>query len=510
MMAVELCPRCGLPIEGKKHRSTLGPYGYLCEGCLIDRDLLYKLISISVEPQIATDISDDIGVSYRTSACTREGPLHWSRKRVVHAVQEGNVKLEEMIEIEATKFQQKGMPMYLGSMKAVELLATWHVDEWKDAIVGRGGYQRQRFERRCNEISDYLNDCDVAIIPPILVSLRKGYEFEPRDGNMGILKIPRVKGAITIIDGQHRVGGFKPIAEEAEKTGVDSSLMNYQVPVAFIDSIAVAKRASEVATDDTVKEMAADPINVESAFFFIINRLAKQVRPSHRDVLQYRMFATGIHGIPIITKEIWKIPIVPTVFSLHLDEDSPLRGLINLADIRGLQRPLHLSTFVKSLKTIFDNEDFDAIRKAEGIPTVKPSSKQVAFIKSYWNAVQNIWRDAFTNPRDYLVLRALGVTALNELMNDIFIWCKQDGIEEIPTEEDILKYLVPLEGFNWNRKTSPLGALGGMKGAKEAHMILLAALDTQGVIKAKERLEDLGLLDHEIDVFRARATEAIR
>jgi len=125
-----------------------------------------------------------------------------------------------MIEIEAIKFEQKGMPMYSGRMKARDLLKTWHVERWMDDTLGLTGYQRELFEKRCRDIAKYLLQCEVAIIPPILASLREGFEFEPVKGNFGVLKIPGKPGAITIIDGQHRVGGFKPLEEEEKATGI--------------------------------------------------------------------------------------------------------------------------------------------------------------------------------------------------------------------------------------------------------------------------------------------------
>lgn len=282
----------------------------------------------------------------------------------------------------------------------------------------------------------------------------------------------------------------------------------------FIDAAAIAKKVCEIASGEDVKKIVADPMAVERAFFFIINRLAKQVRDSRKDVLMYRIFATGISGIPIIAKEEWKMPIIPTVYRLHMDPDSPLRGKINLADIRKLQRPIHLSTFVRTLQALFDDEGFKALRKKdmdEGKISDDVSARQLMYIKSFWSVVQELWKDAFSSPKEYLVLKAIGCYALNWLAADVFRWCRKNGIE-VPSDSDIRKYLEPLKGFDWHRKTSPLAALGGMKGAKEAYITLLAALAVQGVKEVEEKLKskELKLSDIEIEAFKLKASSALK
>jgi len=494
MKAVEVCPRCGLPMERKRYQSALGPYEYLCERCYREQHKVYLDV---VTTQMVTFIKHNSKIPYYHK---RPGGLFSPLGQEVRRRME-----KSMVEVEVVRFEQKGMPMYSGKMKARDLLTTWHVERWKEETLGHTGYQRELFDERCRDIAKYLLECDVAIIPPILVSLRKGFKF---DLEKGVLKIPRERGAITVIDGQHRVGGFLPITEEVKKTGIHSDLLDYEVPVVFVDSEAVARKVREVAITENAKKMATDPLSVESAFFFIINKLQKSVRPSHKDVLMYRIFASGIRGIPVIAKEEWKMPIIPVVFRLNLDKDSPLKGLINLADIRGLQRPVHLSTFVKSLGPLFTMDEFKAFREGGMAPT-DLAPKQLEYIKRYWNTIRSLWKEAFNKPKSYMILRAIGVYVLNWLAADICEWCIQKGIG-LPSEEDIQEYLEPIKDFNWDRKTSPLAGLGGMKGAKEAYSILFVALAIRGVKEAKERIEGLGASEEEIEALKLRASTALK
>jgi hypothetical protein len=74
--------------------------------------------------------------------------------------------------------------------------------------------------------------------------------------------------------------------------------------------------------------------------------------------------------------------------------------------------------------------------------------------------------------REYMLLKALGVYSLHWLAKDIFQMCLKQALDFRETE--VLKgILIPLKSFDWNIKTSPLSALGGMKGAGRAHEILL-------------------------------------
>lgn len=114
------------------------------------------------------------------------------------------------------------------------------------------------------------------------------------------------------------------------------------------------------------------------------------------------------------------------------------------------------------------------------------------YVKTYWSVLKEFYPRAFRQDyrSEYLVLRSLSVYALNRLANDIFNWCREDGIKN-PSKDDIKKYLNPLRGFNWSRRTSPIAAFGGQKGVDAAYKELLEELNKGGVEKAKYVLEPL-------------------
>jgi hypothetical protein len=83
------------------------------------------------------------------------------------------------------------------------------------------------------------------------------------------------------------------------------------------------------------------------------------------------------------------------------------------------------------------------------------------------------------------MLRTTSIYALNFLSNDIYSWCLKDGLDPIDIES-INLFLCPLIEFDWDKQTSPFAFLGGGKGVRKAHNVLLNLLSEKGVIQASE------------------------
>jgi hypothetical protein len=395
--------------------------------------------------------------------------------------------MAEIVEMDAVKLVQKGLPMYVGKMKAADLLELSDIERWSEQSLD--GYQRERFKEKTREIAQYLEECSIAMIPALLASFREGEFAQVRD-DFGVLKIPRKMGAIWLIDGQQRTGGFNEIWLElqelqkkekklSKEERIDlekyTALMNYEIAIVFVDANAMVKQVKKEAPNANI-----GPTHVEGAFFFIVNKTQKPVNPSLKDELAYRTLMAGIRGIPVIEKERWRTEVVPIANDLNRN-GSPLKGKINLGGTRGLGRPMQLNSFVTSLEPLFKNND--------NFKALNPEDKK-AFLKSYWSVVKNLFEDAFNYPKDYLVLKTIGVYSLNYLANDIFNWCLSEGIK-VAAEEDIQKYLEPLKGFNWSKDSSALAAFGGKKGVKEAYKILLKTLSDKGSSLASQKFAEL-------------------
>jgi hypothetical protein len=401
------------------------------------------------------------------------------------------------IGIPVVKLQQRELLLYQGKLKAKELLEIWDVKRFKEEnLTVRGtGYQRQEDERRAQEIEDYVTNCQIPLVPSILVAVRSP-KFEQIQPGLGVLKLPRKKGAAFIIDGQHRGMGFDSIVEsikiekqlaatlakDKDKASARTKileledLLEFELPTTFVDSEAAAKTAA--AKIDKSKTMDNKPLtadDVERVFFFVINRTQKSVNPSLKDALEYLIQSGGIRGIPVITKEIWRTEAVPLVRDLNFNPGSPLRKLINLSGRRGAQEPVKLNTFVSSLKPL--------IVKNGRFGKELDKEQQLKYLNEYWAVLRELFASAFDKPKEYLLLRSLSVYALNRLASDVFDWCQNNGVR-IPTRQEIKKYLSLLKGMDWTRNGDMAG-LGGQKGATRAYGILLKKLIKNGIKEAE-------------------------
>jgi hypothetical protein len=411
-------------------------------------------------------------------------------------------KVSEYIKVPVIAFKQKGVQNYVGVIKAKDILDIWHVERFIEDQVHFRGYQRHEEEERMREVYRYLEECQLPVIPAILVSIRKGTRFIQTAENIGILEIPRILGAIEVIDGQHRVGGFfiiKRLLEGErigrkqlvdEKTAKLNELLDFEVPVHFIDSESAVEHMKSLVTPELKENMLKelnkqelDSEDVERVHFFVINKTQKAIRTSLKDTLAYLIHASGIRGIPIIEKEEWKAEIAtPLALELHFNSSSPLKGMINISGAKGLHRPVQLASFVMSLKPLAKNDNFKKLSKDD----------RLAFLKSYWSVIKKLIPAAFDKDtyKEYIILRSLGVRVLNYLASDILDWCIAHGIE-LPSENDIEKYIGPLKEFDFKRKSSKIAAFGGEKGVREAYKLLLEFLGEHGIQEAKKKLEEI-------------------
>jgi hypothetical protein len=277
---------------------------------------------------------------------------------------------------------------------------------------------------------------------------------------------------------------------EVEKLNPDilQRLRDYELPVVFIDS-SQASREIKTLADPNIPLNERD---IERVVFFIVNKTAKSISPSLKDALAYRIKAAGISGIPIIEKKQWRQTATKIALVLFRNghQGSPFSGLMKITGIeqritRGTGRPLTLSAFVTSLDRLIQDEKF-----------MKESYEdQLAFVSTYWRVVKAVRPEGFSDAKNYMVLKSMGVYALNRLARDVFEWCNTKNMK--PDEKNIRKFIEPLKDFDWSKKTSPLADFGGQKGVKASHKLLLKTLAKKGIDEAKESL--LGIDKEEED-----------
>ncbi len=431
-----ICCCCGYEIKDTPHPIENGKK-YVCDKCWNNPDLFFP-------EKLQVD----------------------DRLRLLSKIAEKSRNQSIFIRVNVIKLCQKNIEMYIGKMKSQDILELYEIDKFKEEELT--GYQRELYEERTADLVEYLAKCPVAIMPSLLVSLREA-KFIPRDSDFGILQIPKKKSSIWIIDGQHRIGGFEKIREHfifAQNPNIDPNLflllMNYELPVVFIDTRKAAKEISVKTSKQTIT-----PEDVERATFFIVNKTQKGINPSLKDALLYRIKMGGIEGIPALKKEEWRVRAAYIGITLDQEKDSPLKGKINVSGKKGMGKPIQLNSFISSLKPLLTDKQFSKLSNSE----------RLKFIKSYWSSLKEILPDAFDAKtwKQQMVLKAIGVYCLNWLACDIFKMCVKDGYS-YDDKETLKKVLEPLRSFDWGSQTSPLSILSGMKGARKGHEMLLNIL----------------------------------
>jgi len=428
-----ICACCGFKITGEKYKIE---QGFVCERCWNDPNLFFP-----------------------------EKVKQNKKEFILNALQTEKVKSETLV-VPVIKIQQKDITLYTGKLKAKEFLQLYGIYGFQEKTLE--GYQRELYENKVNDLNNYIARCDIAITPSILISLRNGVNFVPssKGSEIGKIEIPLKKGSIWIIDGQHRIGAFEnvlsKVASFQDESSSFSTLMNYEFPVTFLDSLEAAK----IINDKNGENIT--PTDIERTIFFIINVTHKRISPSLRDVLQYCISEAGVKGIPSIEREGWRTNATFIAIKLSNIKNSPFYQRINVSGIRNSGRPIQLNSFVSSMKPLYLNNIFLGFNDEE----------RLKLLLSYWKVIRNIYKEAFSKKtsRNYLLLKAIGIYCLNWLCSDFLKWCKERELNFFDNLT-IEKYLSKIKDFDWSKDTSPLANFGGMKGVKEAHSILLKKIE---------------------------------
>lgn len=457
-----ICSCCGYEINGETHPIESGQK-HICEKCWNNPEMFFP-----------EKIKQD------------------QRFKLLSEIVKEKGNQNSSVEVKVFKFVQKEIEMYVGKMKVNDILDLYELDKFKDEELE--GYQRERYEERTSELVEYLEKSPLAIMPALLVSLRET-NFIPNDGDFGILNITKRKGSLWIIDGQHRIGGFSKIRErfvfsKILDPSLFSNLMNYEFPIVFIDSNNAAKSIQKNESWNLSMLSAQD---IERTIFFIVNKTQRGISPSLKDALLYRIKNSGIRGLSMIDKEGWRILGAQIGITLNCKENSPLKAKINISGKRKSGKPIQLNSFVSSLEPLFKDREFLNLSDDD----------RICFLEAFWSSLKVLLPEIFESiesrkkdseeygkrfslnigkgakkkknndkqTKTYLLLTSLGVHTVHRLARDILHSGIKKGVDF--TRVDFLQEkLSPLKLFDWEAKTSPLSALGGMKGVSKAYSLL--------------------------------------
>jgi len=310
------------------------------------------------------------------------------------------------IKMEAIRFLQDGVPMYLAAPKMHDLLEKCEVDEWKPHLkeddfknkedyLYKQGYQRKPSERRKKQISRYLQGQEAFLPASIILSLRsKSVNFTPhgKDDNSGIVTI-KENEKFFILDGQHRFAGLKYAIQEDEVL----ELLDYPVPITILTC------------EDKKKEIEQ---------FALINRTQKVVRTELADRLIEFLRRSGIirENIPALNLKDWKSRAVRIAEKVNNDPKSPwYNRIVKPNASKNDFAVAGESEFTKSLKNFLSSE----FGRKKG----NNDDYAIEIINAYWNALKKLMPDSFKAPSKYVIQKTTGFHSWNSILPTVLHEC---------------------------------------------------------------------------------------
>jgi DGQHR domain-containing protein len=286
--------------------------------------------------------------------------------------------------------------MYVTTMKAGDLLASYKIDRW--GTDNPKGYQRTLVPIRVRKAVNYLLKEEGVFPTSVLVNIRGKIEFRPKKSidsfaEFGELVLSPESLPFSIVDGQHRLEGLKEAREE------DPKLDDYPVPVTVVN------------LPDVYTEMRQ---------FYIINTRQKGV-PT--DLVQRHLYEMSEKmGKPKLLvlegeKAVLTAEAIPIVDIIRNDPNSPWYNKVQLPgekkqpNLIMKQRP-----FADSITNILKSR-----------PSFRRENpKELAKILSdYWNALKEIFPEAFEDPADFTIQKTPGTYSLHMVFSQVYDLCEQ-------------------------------------------------------------------------------------
>jgi len=302
------------------------------------------------------------------------------------------------IEINVLKLTQPAGECYVGTMNYVDLLAIAYYDP-RVRIAGDKytGIQRPLNKERIRAINAYLGSSDAALPNAIIASLHQGFSLYETDClNVYKLTIERSPQLVLIVDGQHRLEGFRNLDAK-----------EFDVIVTFL---------VDLQEED------------EAMIFATINGTQTRVNPS----LVYDLFGLTSGRSP--QKTVHEI-----VKKLNSEEGSPFYKSIKMLgrkenDYTGI---ISQSAFAKKLIQFISKDplrDRDLIAKKQPLPYTDKDAENLIFLqpfkeqrddfiyailKNYFSALKKLLHNQWGS-KNYLITKSIGVHAYMEYLRYIY------------------------------------------------------------------------------------------
>jgi DGQHR domain-containing protein len=298
--------------------------------------------------------------------------------------------------IKAFRIHQKGIPIYVSIMTAKDVVNVMRYDRF--GVDNPDGYQRDLEPARVNKVVRFLLKEEGTFPTSVLLNYRDNdlsFKVESRfDGyEFGTLDLP--KDELYVIDGQHRLAALQRAIYE------DNTLEDYPVIVSIFN----------FSDPDRFNEMRQ---------FYIVNSRQKRV-PTDL-ALKFLTKLYKKYGEIEVTvregaKKVFEAQADDIVLELNKRPDSPWYNKIELI---GGERPGIIKERPMAL-SIAENILNQQIFAATSLTDI------TEYLIKYWNAIKEVYPQAFSDPESYTLQKTPGVYAFHMIFPSIYVKCLSEG-----------------------------------------------------------------------------------
>jgi DGQHR domain-containing protein len=356
-------------------------------------------------------------------------------------------KLTGINEVELTAYKSKNLDTicFRGSAPLAHLAMISQPDIF-DQVTNPKGLQRDLSPKHASEAFEYVhrqrNQEFPRAFPEVVLNVRDKRVLKTDDTSGGpIVKLQFAvsemkdgKVSVSRVDGNHRL--YYAVGDDRRDPLL--SEVPFQIHVGL--------------TQDQ-----------ERSLFVDINSNQKGLSSSHIAVMQNRLSPDEIEIRDHLDRWI--------ASKLSRDPESPWHGMIHEGGSKkgtrqqGLTRLVNFASIQGGVTKL--------LSKSQYIHDLGDAELQYIILRNYWQAVKTVFSEEWASPKDYLLLKNIGVWALSILAASIIDRCMPLGRVDV---NDFARYLKQARSrFDWSKEATGDRAVVGMGGNKAA-LIIAAAM----------------------------------
>lgn len=280
------------------------------------------------------------------------------------------------MKIPALRIVQNARVLYLAKLSVGELSKVREIDIWRaERASGDQGYQRYPTKSRLQQIARFIRKVGAVFPMSILLNARESLHFDEKDGDFGMLDCPP---KLWLVDGQHRQLGVE-LAE----------LWDFPMPVIITNGFSKYDEMVQFHTINTTqKRMPTDLVVSLLEQYAETPEGALELIETERDYLERaKKISDALNSIP---GSCWCGRVQ------RANEGRTTLHIVRIATLANSIEPI-VRQFLR-----YDNDTLTEL------------------VNRFWNAIRDLFPEAFDEPKSYLIQKSIGVRILHKVVPHVF------------------------------------------------------------------------------------------